>query len=109
LAIDDPLGGFDAERLRGFEGLCALYAGAGARAQDCLLGSLASLRDSRDAVQRGIVSTDLALARLQLGDAASCVELLHDAVDMAANTGGRVAAHFVADLDDHIHDVLIGR
>lgn len=125
LAIDDPLGGFDAERLSGFEGLCALYAGAGARAHDCLLGSLASLRESRDSVQRGIVSTDLALARLQLGDAASCVDLLHDAVDMAANTGGRVAAQrvrrawrdlrpwraerFVADLDDHIHDVLIGR
>jgi hypothetical protein len=76
-------------------------------------------------VQRGIVSTDLALARLRLGDPAACVDLLHEAVDITATTGGRVAAqrirltrrdlrpwrneNFLADLDDHIHDSLIGR
>jgi hypothetical protein len=125
LAVDDPHGGFDADRLDGFDGLCALHAGEAGHAHDSLARSVSALRLSRDAVQRGIVSTDLALARLRLGDPAACVGLLHVAVDITAATGGRVAAQrirlvrrslrswrtedFLAELDDHIHDTLIGR
>lgn len=122
---DDPHSGFNADRLNGFDGLCALHAGDASRAHDSLDRSLAALRNSRDAVQRGIISTDLARARLRLGDPAACADLLHDAVDITATTGGRVSAqrirlarqdlrpwrteHFMTELDDHIHDRLIGR
>lgn len=125
MELDDPPGGFNADRLNGFEGLCALYVGDADRAHERLSRSVASLDQSRDAVQRGIVSTDLALARLQLGDPAACVELLHGVVDITVSTRGRVSAQrirqarhalrpwraedFLAELDDHIHDVLIGR
>ena len=125
LTIDDPHGGFNADRLNGFDGLCALHAGDASHAHDALNRSVSVLQLSRDAVQRGIVSTDLALARLRLGDPAACVQLLHEAVDITAATGGRVAAQrirlarrhlrpwraegFLAELDDHIHDTLVGR
>jgi hypothetical protein len=123
-ACCDPLGGFDADRLNGFDGLCALHAGDVTRAHDSLDRSLATLTTSPHAVQRGIVGADLALARLRLGYPCDCVELLHKVVDVAAATGGRVSAQrlrlarrelrpwrdedFVAELDDHIHDALIG-
>jgi transcriptional regulator with XRE-family HTH domain len=123
--VDDPHSGFNADRLNGFEGLCALHVGDAGRAHDHLDRSVAALRTSRDAVQRGIVSTDLALARLRMGDPAACVELMHKAVDITAATGGRVSAQrirlvrrdlrpwrtedFLAELDDHIHDTLIGQ
>ncbi|AXB43688.1 hypothetical protein [Amycolatopsis albispora] len=123
--MDDPHGGFNADRLRGFDGLCALHAGNADHAHDSLTQSVSALRLSQDAVQLGIVSsTDLALARLRLGDPAACVELMHEAVDITATTGGRVAAQrirlarrhlrpwrseaFLAELDDHIHDTLLG-
>ncbi|MFD2422410.1 hypothetical protein [Amycolatopsis pigmentata] len=125
LTVDDPHGGFDGDRLNGFDGLCALHAGDAAHAHDSLDRSVSALRLSRDAVQRGIVSTDLALARLRLGDPAACVDLLHEAIDITAATGGRVPAQrirlarhhlrpwrtedFMVELDDHIHDALIGR
>lgn len=125
LAVDDPHGGFTSERLDGFEGLCALYVGDAQHAHERLARSVAALQQPRDAVQRGIVSTDLALARLRLGDPLACVELVHKAVDITAATGGRVSAQrirlarhqlrpwraetFLAELDDHIHDTLIGR
>lgn len=124
LTTDDSRGGFNADRLNGFEGLCALHAGNAGGAHDSLEHSLLALSTSRDAVQRGIVSTDLALARLRLGEPAACVDLLHEAVDITAATGGRVSAQrirlarrelrpwraedFLAELDDHIHDTLIG-
>jgi hypothetical protein len=122
---DDPHEGFSAHRLNGFEGLRALHTGNAYRAHDRLEESVARLNQPRDAVQRGIVSTDLALARLRLGDPVACVDLLHEAVDITANTGGRVSAQrirqvrhdlrpwraetFLAGLDDHIHETLIGR
>lgn len=125
LSLDDPHQGFNGERLRGFDGLCALHAGDADQAHGSLERSLASLQASRDAVQRGIVISDLALARLKLGDPRACVADLHDAVDLASATGGRVATQrvrlvrqalrpwrtedFVAELDDHLHDALIGR
>ncbi|GAA4845669.1 hypothetical protein GCM10025787_29700 [Saccharopolyspora rosea] len=115
--------GFDADRLDGFDGLCALYAGNVHRANDRLERSLTTLTKPRDAVQRGIVSTDLALARLRIGDPAASLVLLHDAVDLAAATGGRVpiqrlrharralrhsrAETYLAELDEHLHDVLM--
>ncbi|EWC60835.1 hypothetical protein UO65_3888 [Actinokineospora spheciospongiae] len=70
------------------------------------------------------MGTDLALARLRLGDPEACVDLLHEAVEITATTGGRVPAQrirlarqelrpwraedFLAQLDDHIHDTLLG-
>lgn len=123
-ALDDPRG-FNVDHLNGFEGLCALHLGNTRHAHDRLERSAANLGHARDAVQRGIVDTNLALARLRLGDPTACVELLHRAVDVTAQTGGRVPARriqqvrrdlrpwraedFVAELDDHIHDMLIGR
>ncbi|WP_083752309.1 hypothetical protein [Saccharothrix sp. ALI-22-I] len=125
LSLDDPFAAFNAHRVSGFEGLCALYSGQADHANELLTRSLSSLAGPRDAVQRGIGATDLALARLALGDAAACVTLLHEAVDITATTGGRVPAQrigrarrhlrswreesFVAELDDHIHDTLLGR
>jgi hypothetical protein len=125
LTDDDPHDGFNADRLNGFEGLYALHAGDAAHAHGRLDRALGTLKTSRDSVQRGIVSADLALARLRLGDPAACVDLLHEAVDIASATGGRVPAQrirlvrrdlrpwraedFLAKLDDHIHDTLIGR
>ncbi len=125
LSVDDPHGGFDGERLRGFDGLCALHAGDVEHAHGSLERSLDALGESRDAVQRGIVTSDLAFARLKLGDPRACAADLHEAIDLASATGGRVATQrvrlvreelrpwraedFVAELDDHLHDALIGR
>ncbi|WP_284742476.1 hypothetical protein [Amycolatopsis sp. RTGN1] len=76
-------------------------------------------------MQRGIVTSDLALAHLKLGDPRACAAELHDAIDVASATGGQVATQrvclvwqalrpwrtedFVAELDEHLHDALIGR
>jgi hypothetical protein len=126
LTDDDRNNGFNGDRLAGFEGLCALHSGDIRRAHDHLDRSLVTLgTSSRNTVQRGIVSADLAVARLRLGDPAACVELMHEAVDITAASGGRVAAQrirqvrrelrpwrtedFLVELDDHIHDTLIGR
>ncbi|MFD7652868.1 hypothetical protein ACFV4N_02670 [Actinosynnema sp. NPDC059797] len=125
LSADDPFAAFNADRVSGFEGLFALYSGQAHRANDLLTRSLAGLTGPRDAVQRGIGATDLAMARLGLGDVTACVAHLHEAVDITANTGGRVPAQrirrarnrlrpwrteaIVAELDDHIHDTLVGR
>jgi hypothetical protein len=122
LSIDDPFAGFDADRLSGFDGLCALHTGDPNHAQDSLSRSVATLRTSANVVQFGIVRADLALARL--GDPVACTDILHQTVDVAAVTGGRVAAQrlrrarrdlrpwrtedFVAELDDHIHEALLG-
>jgi transcriptional regulator with XRE-family HTH domain len=51
LTIDDPHGGFNTNRLNGFEGLCALHTGHATHAHDRLDRSLATLTNSRDAVQ----------------------------------------------------------
>lgn len=123
LSLDKRTDGFSADSLSGFDGLCALHLGDAQRAHDRLVHSLAALKKPHDAVQRGIVITDLALAHLRLGDPAACASLLHEAVDITSNTGGRVSAqrirqarhvlrpwrseNFIAKLDDHIHDKLI--
>jgi hypothetical protein len=121
---EDPApGSFDAGRLHGFEGLCHLYAGDPAKAESQFADSASALRQPRDAVQRGIVLTDRAMARIRLDAPTAAAELLHECVDLTASTRGRVAAQrirearlalspwrnerFVAELDDHMHSALI--
>ncbi len=117
--------GFNADRLDGFDGLCALHLGQARRAHGLLENSLATLNGTREAVQRGIVTTDLAQTRLRLGDPLACGQLLHEAVELAATTGGRVPAQrlhrvrrelrrcgdqtVLVELDDHLHERLLGR
>ncbi|MFF2960489.1 hypothetical protein ACFVT1_16595 [Streptomyces sp. NPDC057963] len=119
----DPSGSsFSAGHLRGFEGVCELYIGDPAHAHDQFADAAAALVAPREQVQRAIVTTDQALARIRMGDPQSAAELLHECVLAAATTGGRVPAirlrrarvelrpwrreDFVADLDDHLMDVL---
>ncbi|MGW1433380.1 hypothetical protein ACWD6K_32770 [Streptomyces sp. NPDC002431] len=119
----DPSGSsFSAGHLRGFEGVCELYVGDPARAHDRFADAAAALVAPREQVQRAIVTTDQALARIRMGEPQSAAELLHECVLAAATTGGRVPAirlrraraelrpwrreDFVADLDDHLMDVL---
>lgn len=64
-------GGFNEGRLRGFEGVCELHVGTPERAHDQLKRCLATLKAPRDQVQRGIIGTDLAIARLRAGDVRS--------------------------------------
>ncbi|MFK0184553.1 hypothetical protein ACIQV1_10110 [Streptomyces rubiginosohelvolus] len=119
----DPSGStFSAGHLRGFEGVCELYVGDPSVAHDRFAVSAAALTAPREQVQRAIVRTDQALARIRMGDPRSAAELLHECVIAAVTTGGRVPAirlrrarvelrpwrreDFVADLDDHLMDVL---
>lgn len=118
-------GRFGEDLLCGFEGVCELHVGTAERAHDQLERCLAALTSPRDQVQRGIISTDLAVARLRGGDVRSAVTLLHDCVDTTAATGGRVAAQrisrarrelapwrtesFVTELDDHIYDTFLAK
>lgn len=119
----DPSGsGFSAGHLRGFEGVCELYVGDPSVAHDRFAASAAALAGPREQVQRAIVKADQALARIRMGDPRSAAELLHECVLAAVATGGRVPAirlrrarvelrpwrreDFVADLDDHLMDVL---
>lgn len=119
----DPSGSsFSAGHLRGFEGVCELYVGDPSVAHDRFADSAAALVAPREQVQRAIVRTDQALARIRMGDPRSAAELLHECVLSVTATGGRVPAirlrrartelrpwrreDFVTDLDDHLMDVL---
>ncbi|MFJ1798899.1 hypothetical protein [Streptomyces sp. NPDC088180] len=119
----DPSGSsFSVGHLRGFEGVCELYVGDPSVAHDRFAVSAATLSAPREQVQRAIVRTDQALARIRMGDPRSAAELLHECVLSATATGGRVPAirlrrarrelrpwrreDFVTDLDDHLMDVL---
>jgi transcriptional regulator with XRE-family HTH domain len=124
----DPMSGaFSKGRLRGFEGICGIFLGEAEAAERQLARSATALTRSRQAVQRAIVLTDRALARLRTGGAGapeSAADQLHECVDLIAATRGRVPAQrlrqtrlelrpwrgetFVAELDDHIHTTLIG-
>ena len=113
---------FSAGHLRGFEGVCELYVGDPGAAHDQFAHSAAALSKPREQVQRAIVTTDQALARIRLGDPHAAADLLHECVSAATSTGGRVSAlrlrrarkelrpwrreEWVADLDDHLMDVL---
>ncbi|MFB6991307.1 hypothetical protein ACFC0C_26505 [Streptomyces sp. NPDC056178] len=112
---------FSSGHLRGFEGVCEPYVGDPARAHD-RFAAAAALVAPREQVQRAIVTTDQALARIRMGDPRAASDLLHECMLAAATTGGRVPAirlrrartelrpwrreDFVADLDDHLMDVL---
>ncbi|MFE3186718.1 hypothetical protein ACFXKR_38590 [Streptomyces violascens] len=113
---------FTTGHLRGFEGVCELYVGDAQLAHDRFAASAGALVAPREQVQRAIVTTDQALARIRLGDPRSAAGLLHECVLAAATTGGRVPAirlrrarqdlrpwrreDWVADLDDHLMGVL---
>jgi len=121
--VGDPSpSSFSAGHLRGFEGVCQLWVGDAARAHDQFEQSAAALSGRRDQVQRAIVRTDQALARIRMGEPRDAATLLHQCVTAASATGGRVPAirlrrarqelrpwrreDWVADLDDHLMDVL---
>ncbi|WP_309029337.1 hypothetical protein [Streptomyces alfalfae] len=113
---------FSPGHLRGFEGVCELYVGDPAAAHDRFAASAGALSAPREQVQRAIVTTDQALARIRLGEPREAAGLLHECVAAASATGGRVPAirlrrarqalrpwrreDFVTDLDDHLMDVL---
>lgn len=120
---EDPApASFSPGHLRGFEGVCELYVGDPCAAHDRFARSAEVLSAPREQVQRAIVTTDQALARIRLGEPRAAADLLHKCVAAAATTGGRVAAlrlrkarqelrpwrreEWVAELDDHLMDVL---
>ncbi|TQL95960.1 hypothetical protein FB559_1474 [Actinoallomurus bryophytorum] len=120
---DTAPGAFDAGRLHGFEGVCQLYAGDPAKAERQFADSATTLTRPRDAVQRGIVRTDQAKARILLAAPEAATALLHECIDLSTGTRGRVPAQrirearlaltlwrserFVTELDDHIHTASI--
>lgn len=116
---DDPSNaGFSSAHLRGFEGLCTLHTGDAATAETHFAGAAAALTRPRDRLQRAIITTDQALARIRSGDPVAGTALLHTCADDISATGGRVPAlrlrrarhalhpwhgeRFVAELDDHL-------
>ncbi|MEV0681679.1 hypothetical protein AB0I60_34670 [Actinosynnema sp. NPDC050436] len=120
---DDPRASFNHDHLTGFDGLCTLHRGDPTRAHMLLDRTLTGLAGPRDTVQRGIVLTDLARARLRLGDPRACAELAHHVVELITPTAARVPTlrirrllrdlrpwrdqHFVHELHDHVHDTLL--
>lgn len=113
---------FSAAHLRGFEGVTSLYVGGPAQAHDYFARSAGALQAPREQVQRAIVATDQALARIRLDEPESAAELLHGCINAASATGGRVASirlrrarsdlrpwrreDWFADLDDHLIESL---
>ncbi|MFE5036897.1 hypothetical protein [Streptomyces sp. NPDC056683] len=111
---------FSHAHLRGFEGVTSLYVGDPAEAQDYFARSAEALQAPRERVQRAIVATDQAVARIRLDAPESAAELLHGCIDAASETGGRVASirlrrarsdlrpwrreDWFAALDDHLID-----
>lgn len=124
---DPAAGAFSRSRLRGFEGICGIFLGDAETAESQLAQSVASLTRPREAVQRAIVLSDQALARLRTGAPGApeaAAEQLHTCIDLTAATRARVPAQrirqtrlelkpwrhepFMADLDDHIHTAFVG-
>ncbi|MGW5657484.1 hypothetical protein [Streptomyces humi] len=115
---------FSHAHLRGFEGVTSLYVGDPAEAHDYFARSAEALKAPRERVQRAIVTTDQAAARIRLDAPESAAELLHGCIDAASATGGRVALirlrrarselrawrreDWFADLDDHLIGSLGG-
>ncbi|WP_201450945.1 MULTISPECIES: hypothetical protein [Streptomyces] len=113
---------FTTNHLRGFEGVASLYIGDPAEAHDHFARSVEALQAPRERVQRAIVATDQALARIRLDEPEAAAELLHGCIDAASATGGRVASirlrrarrelrpwrreEWFADLDDHLIESL---
>jgi transcriptional regulator with XRE-family HTH domain len=119
---DPASGSFSPAHLRGFEGVAELYVGDPAQAHDYFARSAEALKAPRERVQRAIVATDQALARIRLDEPQAAAHLLHGCIDAASTTGGRVAAirlrrarrelrpwhreDWFAELDDHLIDSL---
>ncbi|MBC2864424.1 hypothetical protein [Streptomyces mexicanus] len=119
---DPASSSFSPAHLRGFEGVTSLYVGDPHTAHDYFADSAAALAAPRERVQRAIVATDQALARIRLDEPESAAELLHGCIDAASETGGRVAAirlrrargdlrpwrreDWFGDLDDHLIESL---
>ncbi|GHB67934.1 hypothetical protein GCM10010331_64840 [Streptomyces xanthochromogenes] len=119
---DPAASSFSPGHLRGFEGVCELYAGDAARAHERFVSAAGALTTPRERVQRAITATDQALARIRMDDPRAAADLLHECVLAIATTGGRVPAirlrrarrelrpwrreHWAVDLDDHLMDVL---
>lgn len=61
-------------------------------AHDRFAQSAEALSAPREKLQRAIVTTDQALARIKMRDPRSAAELLHECVAAASATGGRVPA-----------------
>ncbi|WP_309505844.1 hypothetical protein [Streptomyces pyxinae] len=113
---------FSAAHLRGFEGVCELYVGSPSVAHDRFARAAGALSRPREQVQRAIVMTDQALARVRMGEPEAAADLLHECVAAATGTGGRVAVirlrrarrdlrpwrheAWAAELDDHLMDHL---
>ncbi|MER5615858.1 hypothetical protein [Streptomyces sp. NPDC002215] len=119
---DDPLpGAFSAEYLRGFEGVCQM-SWAIRPSRTISLRPRSALSHPLAKRWSVIVTTDQALARIRLSEPHAAADLLHECITAAASTGGRVSMirlrrarqalrpwrreDFVADLDDHLMDVL---
>ncbi|MPY31141.1 hypothetical protein FNH09_07355 [Streptomyces adustus] len=119
----DPAGqSFSPAHLHGFEGVTSLYTGDPAQAHDYFAHAAQALNTPRERVQQAIVTTDQALARIRLNDPQAAAQLLHECIDAAASTSGRVAAirvrrarsglrpwrreNWFAELDDHLIDSL---
>ncbi|MFD0480736.1 hypothetical protein ACFQ0B_80890 [Nonomuraea thailandensis] len=121
---DPATGSFSPALLRGFEGVTKLHVGDVSEAHDYFARSTESLVAPRERVQRAIVATDQAIARIRLDDPRSGADLLHHCIDAASETGGRVVRirlrgarqdlrqwrreDFVADLDDHLIELFGG-
>lgn len=125
---DDPMGGtFSKGRPEGFEGVCGLFLGEAEAAEERLGRAARALGGARGSVQRAIVPADRASATLRTGGpgaAETAAGRLHECIELAAATRGRVPAWrlrqarqelrpwrsepFVAELDDHIHTALVG-
>ncbi|WP_030671785.1 hypothetical protein [Streptomyces rimosus] len=115
---DPSASSFSADHLRGFEGVCQLFVGEPTAAHDYFEGAAAALRAPREQVQRTIVTTDQALARIRMNAPREAADLLHGCIDTADSTGSRVARlrlriareglrpwhseSWVRDLDDHM-------
>jgi hypothetical protein len=89
---DPASSSFSHAHLRGFEGVAELYVGDPAQAHDYFARSAEALRAPRERVQRAIVATDQALARIRLDEPQAAAHLLHGCIDAAPTTGCRVAA-----------------
>lgn len=116
--VDPTEGSFGQARLRGFEGICHMRLGLVSAGSRELQQAVEGLDETRDSVQKSIILSDLALARIRDGDPESASEILRHSIDLVAATRGRVGTQriyqvrreldrwhresFVAELDRHL-------
>lgn len=88
---------FDHHGLEGFRGVCYLRLGRWQEAARHLQTAIDGSASPRDAVQRSIVLADRSIAHLLGGDLDTGCRALGDAIDLAAETRGRVSAQRLLD------------